>query len=130
MCHTGGLRQLLPAFVPSFLFGAPSALVDLAVDDARHILYARTQASGLQASVWGRLTAQRVCGVCGVNGRGYVWGAWFVRGSVWALKSLEGSGGAQGRGNLGLGWQHYGTGILWGLGWQGGCPHGGIRRLG
>lgn len=50
VCHTGGLRQLLPAFVPSFLFGAPSALVDLAVDDARHILYARTQASGLQVS--------------------------------------------------------------------------------
>ena len=48
VCHTGGLRQLLPAFVPSFLFGAPSALVDLAVDDARHTLYARTQASGLQ----------------------------------------------------------------------------------
>lgn len=51
VCHTGGLRQLLPSFVPSFLFGTPSALVDLAVDDSRHILYARTQTSGLQVGL-------------------------------------------------------------------------------
>jgi nuclear pore complex protein Nup155 len=48
VCHTGGLRQLLPAFLPAFLFGAPQALVELVVDADRHILYARTQASAIQ----------------------------------------------------------------------------------
>ncbi|KAL4425159.1 hypothetical protein ABPG77_008264 [Micractinium sp. CCAP 211/92] len=48
VCHTGGLRQLLPSFLPSFLFGSPSALVDICIDDQRHILYTRSQASVLQ----------------------------------------------------------------------------------
>ncbi|PRW05942.1 nuclear pore complex Nup155 isoform B [Chlorella sorokiniana] len=48
ICHTGGLRQLLPSFLPSFLFGSPSALVDICCDDQRHILYTRSQASMLQ----------------------------------------------------------------------------------
>ena len=48
VCHTGGLRTLLPAFVPAFLFGPPAALIDLTVDDHRGILYARTATSALQ----------------------------------------------------------------------------------
>lgn len=48
VCHTGGLRQLLPAFLPGFLFGAPQALVDIVIDSHRHILYTRTQASAIQ----------------------------------------------------------------------------------
>ncbi|KAL4426022.1 hypothetical protein ABPG75_010038 [Micractinium tetrahymenae] len=48
VCHTGGLRQLLPSFLPSFLFGLPSALVDICIDDQRRILYTRSQASVLQ----------------------------------------------------------------------------------
>ena len=48
VCHTGTLRRLLPSFLPSLLFGAPSALVELLADDHRHILYARSQASGIQ----------------------------------------------------------------------------------
>lgn len=48
VCHTGGLRQLLPSFLPSFLFGSPSALVDICVDDKRHIMYTRSQGSVLQ----------------------------------------------------------------------------------
>lgn len=27
ICHTGGLRQLLPSFLPSFLFGSPSGVL-------------------------------------------------------------------------------------------------------
>jgi nuclear pore complex protein Nup155 len=48
ICHTGGLRQYLPSFLPGFLFGAPQALVDLVIDPHRNILYTRTQASALQ----------------------------------------------------------------------------------
>jgi nuclear pore complex protein Nup155 len=48
ICHTGGLRQYLPSFLPGFLFGASQALVDLVIDPHRNILYTRTQASALQ----------------------------------------------------------------------------------
>lgn len=48
VCHTGGLRQLLPSFLPGFLFGAPQAIVDLVIDPGRNFLYTRTQASSLQ----------------------------------------------------------------------------------
>lgn len=54
VCHTGGLRQLLPFFVSNaFRFGAGSsaslaALVDLVVDEHRNILYARSQGSMIQ----------------------------------------------------------------------------------
>ncbi|EFN51092.1 hypothetical protein CHLNCDRAFT_141404 [Chlorella variabilis] len=48
VCHTGGLRQLLPSFLPSFLFGSPSALVEICVDNQRHFLYTRSQSSVLQ----------------------------------------------------------------------------------
>ncbi|KAI3427442.1 hypothetical protein D9Q98_010357 [Chlorella vulgaris] len=48
VCHTGGLRHLLPSFLPSFLWGSPSALVEICVDNQRHFLYTRSQASVLQ----------------------------------------------------------------------------------
>ena len=54
ICHTGGLRQLLPSFLPGFLFGAPQALVDLVIDPKRHILYTKSQASALQVYDLGR----------------------------------------------------------------------------
>ena len=108
VCHTGGLRQLLPSFLPSFLFGSPSgawphrdthvvgpsglrptwfasfarvsaravllcataALVEICVDDHRHILYTRSQSSVLQVCGAGMacgclrlLLAGRACGV-------------------------------------------------------------------
>lgn len=54
VCHTGGLRQLLPYFVSNaFFFGGGTsaslaALVDLVVDEYRNILYARSQGSMIQ----------------------------------------------------------------------------------
>ena len=45
MCHTGGLWE----YLPSFLQRASSPIVELAVDDSRGILYARTAASEVSA---------------------------------------------------------------------------------
>eukprot|EP00887_Chlorella_sp_A99_P007116 scaffold2.g7116.t1 len=36
VCNSGGLRRLLPSFLPSLLFGSPSALVELLVFDMGH----------------------------------------------------------------------------------------------
>lgn len=41
VCHTGGLWE----YLPSFLQRASSPIVEVVVDDARYILYARTAAS-------------------------------------------------------------------------------------
>ncbi|KAF8069564.1 NUP155 [Scenedesmus sp. PABB004] len=45
---TGGVAQLLPSFLPSFLFGAPVPMDRLALDDERHILYALAANSAIQ----------------------------------------------------------------------------------
>ena len=45
--HTAGLTAYLPSFLPA-LFPRPGALLQLAVDAERHILYARSQTSGIQ----------------------------------------------------------------------------------
>lgn len=42
VCHTGGLRHYLPSFLPNILFGPTQALVDIVVDQERHVLYTRT----------------------------------------------------------------------------------------
>ena len=45
--HTAGLTAYLPSFLPA-LFPRPGALLQLVVDAERHILYARSQTSGIQ----------------------------------------------------------------------------------
>lgn len=45
--HTAGLTAYLPSFLPA-LFPRPGALLQLVVDTERHILYARSQTSGIQ----------------------------------------------------------------------------------
>jgi hypothetical protein len=45
---TGGLQQMLPSFLPSFLFAAPVALDKLVLDDERHILYSLAANSAIQ----------------------------------------------------------------------------------
>lgn len=49
VCLTGGLRQMLPPFLPALLFGQPQAVVQLEVDAQRNALYALSQASAIQA---------------------------------------------------------------------------------
>lgn len=50
VCHTGGLGNLLSRWVlPNVLkFGAVDPIVELVIDNERHILYARTQESKIQ----------------------------------------------------------------------------------
>lgn len=49
---TGGLGQLLPSFLPSFLLGTPAALEQVVVDPERHVLY--TLAADNMLQVGGR----------------------------------------------------------------------------
>jgi hypothetical protein len=45
---TGGIQQMLPSFLPSFLFGVPVALDKLVIDNERHILYSLAANSAIQ----------------------------------------------------------------------------------
>lgn len=49
ICLTGGLRQILPPFLPGLLFGTPTPITQMVVDATRHILYTASQSSALQA---------------------------------------------------------------------------------
>ena len=48
MAHTKGISKVLPSFVQG-LWGVPSAIVEVAIDAERGILYARHQNSLLEA---------------------------------------------------------------------------------
>ena len=48
ICHTKGIRSYMPSFLPPSLFGQTQPLVHIAIDDERHILYARSQNSMIQ----------------------------------------------------------------------------------
>jgi hypothetical protein len=52
---TGGLGQLLPSFLPSFLVGAPAALEQVVVDAERHVLYTLAADNMLQVRHRGRV---------------------------------------------------------------------------
>ena len=45
VCHTKGIRAYLPSFIPSSLMGAPQPIVQVVVDDTRHVLYTRSESS-------------------------------------------------------------------------------------
>lgn len=45
---TGGIQQMLPSFLPSFLFGAPVPLDKLVLDNERGILYSLAANSAIQ----------------------------------------------------------------------------------
>lgn len=63
LCLTGGLRHMLPPFLPSLLFGTPTPIIQLVADPTRHILYALSQSSALHAfdlGADGTDTARRV----------------------------------------------------------------------
>lgn len=47
---TGGLQQMLPSILPSFLFNAPQPIEKLVLDDERHILYSLASNNTLQVS--------------------------------------------------------------------------------
>ena len=47
VCHTKGIRAYLPSFIPNSLLGLPQPIVQLVVDDARHLLYTRSESSVL-----------------------------------------------------------------------------------
>jgi nuclear pore complex protein Nup155 len=47
VCHTKGIRAYLPSFIPSSLMGLPQPIVQVVVDDARHVLYTRSESSVL-----------------------------------------------------------------------------------
>ena len=47
VCHTKGIRAYLPSFIPNSLLGSPQPIVQVAVDDARHLLYTRSESSVL-----------------------------------------------------------------------------------
>jgi hypothetical protein len=49
---TGGIQQMLPSFLPSFLFAAPVVLDKLVLDDERHILYSLGANSAIQVRCW------------------------------------------------------------------------------
>eukprot|EP00889_Picochlorum_renovo_P004014 jgi/Picre1/31044/NNA_006401.t1 len=45
VCHTRGIKAYLPSFIPSSLLGSVQPIVQIVVDDERHILYTRSQSS-------------------------------------------------------------------------------------
>ena len=47
VCRTKGIRAFLPSFIPSSLMGSPQPIVQIVVDDARHVLYTRSESSVL-----------------------------------------------------------------------------------
>lgn len=47
VCHTRGIRAYLPSFIPATIMGAPQPILQILVDDERHILYTRSQSSML-----------------------------------------------------------------------------------
>ena len=47
VCRTKGIRAFLPSFIPSSLMGSPQPIVQVVVDDARHVLYTRSESSVL-----------------------------------------------------------------------------------
>jgi nuclear pore complex protein Nup155 len=47
VCHTRGIRAYLPSFIPATIMGTPQPIVQILVDDERHILYTRSQSSVL-----------------------------------------------------------------------------------
>jgi hypothetical protein len=55
---TGGIQQMLPSFLPSFLFGAPVALDKLVLDNERQILYSLDANSAIQ------VRCRRLCSMC------------------------------------------------------------------
>lgn len=59
---TGGLNNMLPGFLPSFLFGAPVPIDKLVLDDERHTMYSLASNSALQVSMrgWCRLVAASI----------------------------------------------------------------------
>lgn len=63
VCHTRGIRAYLPSFIPATIMGSPQPIIQVVVDDERHILYTRSQNSILNVYDLGADGRQNPCKV-------------------------------------------------------------------